>query len=61
MWTGGLSHAGPGDTPGLHHGHLPTTMATYQHVIPGMRAEATTTFEQLIQETRRSKAGRKPW
>jgi len=25
-------------------------MATYQHALPGMQAEAATTFERLIQE-----------
>jgi len=38
----------------------PVSMATYQHVLPGMQAEAATTFEQLIQETPRSQANKRP-
>jgi len=45
----------------LGHSNPAYTMATYQHVLPGMQAEAATTFEHLIQETRRSEVRRKPW
>jgi integrase len=41
-------------TERLGHSNPAYTMATYQHVLPGMQAEAATTFEHLIQETRRS-------
>jgi integrase len=41
-------------TERLGHSNPAYTMATYQHVLPGMQAEAATTFEQLIQEARRS-------
>lgn len=44
-------------TERLGHSNPAYTMATYQHVLPGMQAEAASTFEQLIQETRRSKVG----
>ena len=48
-------------TERLGHSNPAYTMATYQHVLPGMQAEAATTFEHLIQETRRSEVRRKPW
>lgn len=37
----------------------PDRIDTYQHVLPGMQAEAARTFEQLINEQRPETAGRR--
>jgi integrase len=42
----------------LGHGNPAFTIDTYQHVLPGMQAEAARTFEQLIDEARPGTAGR---
>jgi integrase len=42
----------------LGHGNPAFTIDTYQHVLPGMQAEAARTFEQLIKEQRNGTAGR---
>lgn len=44
----------------LGHGNPAFTIDTYQHVLPGMQAEAAHTFEQLIKEKPRGTAGRRP-
>ena len=47
---------------GLQHTMInPGYTMVYQRVLPGMQAEAAATFEQLIQETRRSQVRQKPW
>ncbi|HUF14769.1 MAG TPA: site-specific integrase [Acidimicrobiia bacterium] len=43
----------------LGHGNPAFTIDTYQHVLPGMQAEAARTFEQLINEQRPETAGRR--
>ena len=43
----------------LGHGNPAFTIDTYQHVLPGMQAEAARTFEQLINEARPRNAGRR--
>jgi integrase len=42
----------------LGHGNPAFTIDTYQHVLPGMQAEAARTFESLINEARSGDAGR---
>jgi hypothetical protein len=42
----------------LGHGNPAFTIDTYQHVLPGMQAEAARTFEQLIKEQQSETAGR---
>jgi integrase len=42
----------------LGHGNPAFTIDTYQHVLPGMQAEAARTFEQLIDGARPGTAGR---
>ena len=42
----------------LGHGNPAFTIDTYQHVLPGMQAEAARTFEQLIKEQQPETAGR---
>lgn len=44
----------------LGHANPAFTIDTYQHVLPGMQAEAARTFEQLIKEQRPKTAGRRP-
>jgi integrase len=44
----------------LGHGNPAFTIDTYQHVLPGMQAEAARTFEQLIKENPDKTAGRTP-
>ena len=44
----------------LGHGNPAFTIDTYQHVLPGMQAEAARTFESLINEARSGDAGRRP-
>jgi integrase len=44
----------------LGHGNPAFTIDTYQHVLPGMQAEAARTFEQLIKEKPAKSAGRRP-
>jgi integrase len=44
----------------LGHGNPAFTIDTYQHVLPGMQAEAARTFEKLIKEQTRRTAGRRP-
>ena len=43
----------------LGHGNPAFTIDTYQHVLPGMQAEAARTYEQLINEARPGTAGRR--
>ncbi|MCI0677946.1 MAG: site-specific integrase [Actinobacteria bacterium] len=43
----------------LGHANPAFTVDTYQHVLPGMQAEAAHTFEQLIKEQRPGTAGRR--
>jgi integrase len=43
----------------LGHGNPAFTIDTYQHVLPGMQAEAARTFEQLIKEKPPRTAGRR--
>jgi len=43
----------------LGHGNPAFTIDTYQHVLPGMQAEAARTFEQLINEERPRNPGRR--
>lgn len=43
----------------LGHGNPAFTIDTYQHVLPGMQAEAARTFEQLIKEQQPGTAGRR--
>jgi integrase len=40
-------------TERLGHANPAYTMATYQHVLPGMHADAATTFQQLIKPNER--------
>jgi len=42
----------------LGHGNPAFTIDTYQHVLPGMQAEAARTFERLIDKARPGTAGR---
>jgi hypothetical protein len=35
----------------LGHGHVAFTIATYQHVLPGMQADAARVYEQLARPT----------
>jgi hypothetical protein len=42
----------------LGHGNPAFTNDTYQHVLPGMQAEAARTFEQLLKEVQARTAGR---
>jgi integrase len=44
----------------LGHGNPAFTIDTYQHVLPGMQAEAARTFERLIAEARPKTTGRSP-
>jgi len=44
----------------LGHGNPAFTIDTYQHVLPGMQAEAARTFEQLLKEQPSGTAGRRP-
>lgn len=44
----------------LGHGNPAFTIETYQHVLPGMQAEAARTFEKLINEARPETPGRRP-
>jgi integrase len=43
----------------LGHGNPAFTIDTYQHVLPGMQAEAARVFEKLIEEARPGTAGRR--
>jgi integrase len=43
----------------LGHGNPAFTIDTYQHVLPGMQAEAARTYEKLIDEARPGNAGRR--
>jgi integrase len=43
----------------LGHGNPAFTIDTYQHVLPGMQAEAARTFEQLIKQNPKDTAGRR--
>jgi integrase len=43
----------------LGHGNPAFTIDTYQHVLPGMQAEAARVFEKLIEEARSGTAGRR--
>lgn len=43
----------------LGHGNPAFTIDTYQHVLPGMQAEAAKTFERLIASARQRPPGRK--
>lgn len=44
----------------LGHGNPAFTIDTYQHVLPGMHADAARIFERLLKEGRRESAGRRP-
>jgi len=44
----------------LGHGNPAFTIDTYQHVLPGMQAEAARIFEQLIKQQAPGTAGRRP-
>ena len=44
----------------LGHGNPAFTIDTYQHVLPGMQAEAARTFERFIKEQPDKTAGRRP-
>ena len=44
----------------LGHGNPAFTIDTYQHVLPGMQAEAARIFEKLISEAKPGTAGRRP-
>jgi integrase len=44
----------------LGHGNPAFTIDTYQHVLPGMQAEAAHTIESLLDEARPEEAGRRP-
>jgi len=43
----------------LGHANPAFTIDTYQHVLPGMQAEAARTFEKLIKENPPGTAGRR--
>jgi hypothetical protein len=43
----------------LGHANPAFTIDIYQHVLPGMQAEAARTFEKLINEARPGTAGRR--